>query len=82
MLMLVAIKRTEPEEAELEGVALGLRFFDSKEGCARVERLLKTQVRKRFPSVDVKKEVEFMVYEPRTTNAGWPKWLGESGWYK
>jgi hypothetical protein len=73
ILMLMAVKRSGGEE---EGVCLGVRFFESKEGCGRVHRLLRKQVKDRHPRVDPDK-VEFEVFEPRTKNAGWPVWLGD-----
>jgi hypothetical protein len=74
MLMLAAVKRGEGEE---EGVCLGMRFFDSKEGCGRVHRLLRKQMKDRHPSVDAE-DVEYEVFEPRLENAGWPRYVGDA----
>lgn len=75
----------QPVEVEPTKV-LAIRFFDSSEGCARVQRLAWSTIRRRYPSlVPVLgrggRNVIYDVYEPTTEHGGWPKWLGPSEYY-
>lgn len=75
MLMLAGI-RAESDPTEV----LVLRFFESEDGPARVLRLAKNQVKRRYPTISPN-EVEWFVYECRTKPHGWPRWLGPVEYY-
>ena len=84
ILMVTAQTRGSEEDP---GVCLGIRFCDVND-VKHMEDLLIKQVRRRYPQYrdmkprEIRAELLFTVYEvPNPPGRGFPKWLGETGWY-
>lgn len=83
-LMLVALYRLPDTEAR---VCLGVRI-GGPDDVIRLRALLVKQVRQRFPEYfagmrlpQVMKVLAIDVYDTEPDKHGFPKWLGEAGWW-
>lgn len=89
MTLLMVSASTGPLFEGDAGFCLGVRFC-TVEDVAHVEDLLIKQIRKNHRTYankkprEIRRLIAFDVYEvpDPPTRGGWPKWLGETAWYK